>query len=274
MPFPLLALVPPLIAWGTRAVAAYGLARLFSEEPVQELKRLIYSHVVEYAAHYAGLNLDPDDPISDASFSAAVSERVGFQIRTLKDRAMIEEDLEGFALQLIEQRSGYHLSSLRDVEALKGDVKRIGLQYVSAQVGIPLTGLEGDITPDVIKGQLLAWGKAQLLAHIGEESGVLVEEIVTAGGLEAVAQSLNSRLAAMGSREVVTARQFALKMAGNMATKAVEEYGKVAIVLDKKSRRRELNRSYQAKFRRNHGNRQKYVPLDYNVTITKTIPGV
>lgn len=262
MPLPLALLIPPLIAWGTRAAATYGLARLFSDEPVQELKRMLLAHIVDYAAQYAGLHLDPDDPISDASFSAAISERVGFPIRTLRDKASIEEDIEHAALALIEQRSGYHLTSLRDVDALKADVKRIGLQYLSDQVGIPLTGMDGDLTPAVIKQQLLDWAKAQLMTSIGEEAGLAVAELIQAGGLEAVAGDMNSKLAELGSLQAVTARQFALKVAEKMASKAVTDFGKTAMGLDKKNRRKAQNREAARRFRAKHGIRLLYVRLD------------
>lgn len=261
MPFPLVAIIPVLVAWGTRAAATYGLARMWSDEPMEELKRVVFGYVVEYAARYAGLNLDPDDPISDASFSSAVSERLGFTVRTLKDRASLEEDVEGYALMLIEQRSGYHLSSLRNVDMLKADMVRIALQILSEKTGIPFAVTTGELTPEAIKEQVLAWGKAQLLTSFGEEASTIAGEIIAAGGLEAVAADLNSRLSQAGSIEAITARQLAFKVAERMATGAVVQFGKVASGLDKKNRRKELNRAYQAKFKRIHGNRQKYVPL-------------
>lgn len=266
MPFPLLAIVPPLIAWGTRAVATYGLARLFSEEPVQELKRIVLGYVVEYAARYAGLELDADDPISDASFSHAVSLRVGFPIRSLRDRDMIVEDLDNFAAAMISEKSGFVVRSVKDVEVLKQDLQRVALAVVTERVGIPL-GLSGEsgfeLNPEEIKAQILAWAKAQLLAEIKASVRIDAIEMASWADIEAVVKIINDR-AELGQ---VSAHGVALKIADQLAVAAVGEYQKVVVGMTKKQRRRELNRWYQAKFRRNHGNRQKYIPIGMTAQI-------
>lgn len=270
MPFPLLALVPPLIAWGTRAAAVYGLGRLFSEEPVQELKNLILGFVVEQAATRAGLRLDPDDPFSDASMATAVGERVGVPIRSLKDRAMIREDLDGFAASLISEKSGFRVSSVQNVAVLKADLQRIGCALIAERVGLPVGVLPGDgeeLDGALVKERILTWAKAELSVRMTEEAGARLAEIQGLADVEGLADELNGKLAALGSDKLVTARRLAVDLAGRMATDAVADFGKLAVVMTKRSRKQELNRAAQAKFRAAHGNREKYVPLGMTAVI-------
>lgn len=262
MPIMFAPLVGALIAWGTRAAATYGLARLFSEEPVKELEQMVYSKIASFALERAGLNLDPEDPLSDASLSNAVSERVGFAIRTLKDKNSIIEDVEGYGLRLISERSGYQISSITDQAALKDDLQRISLQVLSERLNIPFVQAQGGMDKEEIKKQVLTWAKTELLESMKGDVVFSVGEIIEAGDLEAVANDLNSRLSEMGSIEAVTVRQLALRAYEKMASDAVADFGRMAAGLEKRNRKRELNRAAQAKFRAAHGNRQRYVPLD------------
>jgi len=156
--------------------------------------------VVSDAAERAGLHLDKEDPLSDASLANALGEKIGFKLRSLKDkdilqadllngaaalvsqrtgimirtltdREMMIEDLENFALQTIEGRSGIHLSSLRDVEKLKLDFLRIAGGVVVEQTGIPLTDIS---SPDQIKLDLMDWAKDQAMLEIGESVSTAV----------------------------------------------------------------------------------------------------
>lgn len=241
-----------------------GVASLIDTVLTYNVKKEMFAIVVEYAAKGAGLNLDPEDPFSDASLSAAVSERVGFTIRTLKDKKSIEEDVENYALLLIQNATGYKLSSLRNAKKLKEDLSRAALQTLSADIGIPLAlPEEGELDKVEVKKQILAWAKPQLMDELNAEACYHTAEIVNAAGLEAVASDLNSQLSEIGSKQTVTARQIALKVSEKIAVGAVVEFGKVAVSLDRKSRKRERGRASQARFRAAHGARQMYVPLGF-----------
>lgn len=267
MAFFLLPLVPALIAWGSRALAVYGLSRLFSEESVEELYDTLINWVVGEVANRAGLVLDPDAPFSDASMAGAVSQKLGFSVRSLKDPVLIREDLDSYAAALVSDRSGYTISSVSNVTLLKADLERVACAIVTERVGIPL-GSVGDFDPVAVREQVLAWAKAELLANIGGEAGLAVAELIASGGLEAVAGELNSRLNTIGSIEAVTSRQLAVKIAEKMASSAVSDFGRYAGGMDKKNRKRALGRAAQAKFRAAHGNRQQYVPLGMTAVVT------
>lgn len=271
MPFPLLALAPALVAWAGRSLAVYGLAKLASDEPVQELKRIVLGYVVESAARYAGLELDDDDPLSDASFSNAVSLRLGIPIRSLRDQVMIREDLDNFAADLISTKSGYTVRSVVDVGKLKEDLLQIGTAEFSARVGIPAGVMPGPgvaFDPVAVREQVLTWAKAELMTRVNDDVMVKLNEIIAAGDLEKMANEMNGKLQAMASDETVTARQLAVQIANRMATGAVVDFNRMAVSASKKSRRRESLRAAQAKFRRAHGNRQQYIPLGMVGTVT------
>lgn len=269
MPFPLLALAPALVSWGTRSLAVYGLAGLFTSNPLQELERMLKAWVVEEAARRAGLDLDPDNPWTDASISNAVGQRVGIPIRSLRDPVMVREDLDNFAADLISAKSGYTVRSVVDVGMLKEDLLQIGTAEFSARLGIPAGVMPGAgvaFDPVAVREQVLTWAKAELMTRVNDDVMLKLGEIIAAGDLEAVAIEMNGTLQAMSSDETVTARQLAVQIASRMATAAVTDYNKLALSGSKKQRRRELLRWYQKKFRARHGNRQKYIPLGWGVT--------
>lgn len=267
------------------AVALYSVVRAWAMKPgvllsagmLAEYMRengvvsAIQSWVVSEAAQQAGINLDPDAPFSDASLSGAFSEKTGIAIRSLKDRAMIEEDIDAHAAAMVSDRSGYTVRSVRNVEVLKEDITNIGISIVSDRLGIPLGITAGEVwDSEAIKARVLEWAKAELMTRLGGEVAIGVQEILAAGSLEAVANDLNSSLSAVGSAENVTARQIAVKLAGVMATTACVNFGKTARAMSRLDRRRELNRAAQQRFRAAHGNRQQYIPLGMTSVVSGT----
>ena len=58
--------------------------------------RAIYQWIAQAALVHAGLELDENDPLSNASLAGAVSKRTGVTLRSLKDKETILEDLDTF----------------------------------------------------------------------------------------------------------------------------------------------------------------------------------
>lgn len=271
MPFPLLAAVPAIIVWARNALAAGGLISLLSQESVEELWETLKALIVAYVARVSGLNLDPDNPFSDSSLAGAVSERVGIPIRSLKDRALITEDLNNFAAELISQKSGFMVHSVTDVAVLKEDLLRIGAAEMTSRLGFPVGVMPGDgevFDPAEIRKRLLMWAKAEILAEMSEDVQANVLEMAGAGNIDALADELNLKLKVAAIDKVVTARQISVAISNTMAAKAVGEYQSYVLSASKLDRKRVLNRAAQAKFRAAHGNRQQYVPLGMTATIT------
>lgn len=270
MPFPLVALVPALVTWGTRAAVTYGLASMWNDFSLADLERMLKEWVVSQAAYYAGLNLDPDNPWSDASIAGAVGQKVGIPFRSFKNPGMIREDLDGYAVGLIQSKSGYNVRSIQNVALLKEDFLRIGAAELSARLGLPagvMPAPGAQFDPVEIRAQLLTWAKAELMTEINQQVSIKVDDVLAAADLEGAAAELNARLVSLGSIENVTARQLAVKMANEMATAAIVDYQRVAVGASKRSRRQESLRAAQAKFRAAHGNRQVYVPLGMAATV-------
>lgn len=275
MPFVLVLALPEIIS-GIVAIfgAAYGLFHWADGKSLDDMKReienAILGWIVDYAAQKAGLTLDANEPLSDASLSGAVSERLGFTVRTLRDKASLAEDLEDHATALISQRAGYQIHSVRDVTVLKGDLERIGCAILSQRLGIPAGVLPGDgevFDAPAIKERLLSWAKAEILDNASGEIGGMIADIQGFADFESLAAEMNGKLEALGSGEQVTARKLALLVANRMATNAVADYGRVASGMSKRTRRQLQLRDAQRKFRAAHGNRQKYVPLGMGATV-------
>lgn len=235
-----------------------------------DLKAEVYRVVVEEVARKSGLELDPSDPFGDASMAGALSNKIGIPIRSLKDRQLIKEDLENYALNVVSEKSGYTLHSVTDVAVLRADMQRIGLALASDRLGIPLGVLQedgGEFDAAAVRERLLTWAKAELMAGNEFRVAERLQELAAVEGVEELAAQLNGRLAAIGSAEMVTSQQIAVQLLGRMSADAVADFGRVAKTMSKRSRRQELNRAAQAKFRAAHGNRQRYVPLGMDVTI-------
>lgn len=263
------------------------------------IDQIIYEWIVSEAAERAGLNLSPDDPLSDASLSRALSERsgitirslvdkegikvdlmegaakvvrdrTGIPVRTFADKAMILEDLEAYALDQLEQRTAIRLSSLRDVEALRGDFLRIAGGVITGQTGIPLT----DITsPDQIKLDLLDWAKDQAMLEMGEsvsaavtaewKKGVSMLTMVR----EKLGKNVSPRALLRGVNNAMVGRYMVrLEAAG-------------AGVVTKAERRKLQNKMAQRRFRARgerggpmwdgrKGGKNAYVPKGWDVVVT------
>lgn len=245
------------------------MARILRKRRVKELKAMLIGWIVEEAAGRAGLQLDPNDPFSDASMAGAVGARVGIPLRSLRDQAMVIEDIDAFLAARVSEKSGYTVRSVRDVEKLKEDLRRIGAALVTERIGLPVGIIpeNGDWEGDVIKARILEWAKAEVLNQASLRVGSEIASIQALGDFEALAGEINGRLSEIGSLQQVDARNIALGIANKLASEAVAGYQKTVKVLTKRARRQELNRAAQAKFRARHGNRQQYVPLGMVATV-------
>lgn len=275
MPLPLVPLASAL------AVPLMGLLRWASFAAIVNwltdngVVRAVEQWIVSAALERSGLRLAEEDPLSDASLSAAVSEKFGVPIRSLKDQQMIKEDLDYWMAGQVSERSGYLVRSVSNVDMLKEDLERVAAAVLSDRLNIPagvIAADDGVFDPVAIKERLLAWAKAELMTSIEAEIGVSLEEIMAIPDIESAAGEINGRLALLKSDQFVTARRLAFNVANTLAMNAVTEYQQVATRMTKRQRRQEQLRQAQAKFRRRHGNRQVYVPLGFSAAVTENPP--
>lgn len=232
-----------------------------------DLKKDIYGALCDEVLERAGLSLDRDDPFSDASMAGAVGERLGFPLRSLKNKALIIEDMDKFVSGIVESKTGYKISSFMNASMLREDLTRIASAELTTRLGIPVGVMPQDgeaFDPVAIKERLLVWAKAELMTQMNGDIQAVLSEIEASGDVLAMANGLNLKLAQMGSSENVTARQIAVRVASQMATKSVVEYQRAAIMSTKRGRRQESLRRAQEKFRKKWGNRAQYIPVGWH----------
>lgn len=261
MALPLL-LIPAVKLWASRALMGAGLAWLTTESGLLTLWEDIKKAIVKEALERGGLELNPDDPFSDASLSNALSLRTGVTIRTLKDKDSIREDIETYALDLMQQKTGYTITTLRDVERMKYDFMVIGLAIVQQKTGIPLTPpAYGEPWADVIKANVEDWARAKVQTEMAAQVGTALAAIEAHGDLEGIVGRMNTRLADIGSIQTLNVRQLAMEVAEGLASSAVDRFQLAASGVKTRSRRSEQLRAAQRRFRERWGNRSTYNPV-------------
>lgn len=246
-----------------------GIASLVDTILTYDVKQQAFALVVEFAAKGAGLQLDPNDPFSDASMSAAVSQKTGIPLRSLKDQTIIMQDLDDYAAARASEKLGFQISTFRDPARARADFEAAALQVIALKTGIPFApGPEG-FTVDGIKSQVLDWARPQLAIELSGNAGLALQTLAGEGvDFEALAAEMNGKLKAIGSGETVTAGRIAVHVAESIVKTSAQALQVTAAGLSKKSRRALQVRAAQQKFRAAHGNRQRYVPLGMTATIT------
>lgn len=254
MPAPLIVaavveLVKAAVAWVVArpllaSAAATGITA-FSETDVDDLVRRARNALAAIINSVSPFNLQGEDFESSQRFKAALAREAagqsGIPLRDITDKQMLREDLEDFALALIEGRTGYRISSLSNIEAMKGDFVRIGIGLVGERTGIVLT----DVTNiEAIKADLLAWGKEEIMARIATdlESALNVEY---ANGV-----SLMAYMQQVTGREIKPAEL--LRGVQATAMGHYQEAEQRVAPITKADRRRLQNKINQRKFRERH----------------------
>lgn len=220
---------------------------------------------VAEAASKAGLELDSDDPFSDASFCGAIFKKTGVRFRTLLDRDSVEDDLHAYAIDMIQQKTGFQMTiaNFRDVEGLKLDLVNIGLYTVQQKTGIPIAAVSGVPSEwgEQIKDQILTWGEAQLRAKLAADASTIAAKMGELVDLDALAGQINQRLADIGSTQDIDVRGLALNIAEQVSAGAVQRFQLQAGQMTKTTRRALQNKEAQRRFRAKWGDRRQYVPV-------------
>lgn len=275
MPLPLIPLASFLAANVTRILAGVGLTSLATSVGWDEFEHKVKAWFVTEAAARAGLELDPDDPTSDASMSNAVSLRLGIPIRSLRDKAMIKEDIEDWAAGFVSGKIGYQIRSVRDVDMLKEDMLRIGGALLTEHVGVPAGLMDGDegFNVEVIKQRLLMWAQAEIMSNIQTLAGPVLEQLKTSLSLDTLAASMNEALVDMDSEHRVTADSIAIAVANRLAVQSITNYQRVVQDGSKKLRRKRQVAEAQKRFHQRHGQRRVYVPVGWTANVNPPAGG-
>lgn len=229
-----------------------------------DLKEEAFKAIVGEVLEKTGLQLNEREPFSDASLAGALSQRMGISIRSVKDRDMIVEDIEDFAVGRVSEKLGFSITTLRDPVRMRQDFEAAALAMIAEKTGIPLVASVdgGPASVEDIKSQVEDWARARIMVKVSGDANAALEMLGGAGvDFESVAADMNGKLEALGSAERVTAKGLALKVAESLVSASVQRLNVVAMGGSKKSRRTLQIREAQRRFRAAHGNRQKYIPL-------------
>ena len=240
-----------------------GIASLIDTILTYDVKQQLFKIVAEEMSAKAGLELNPEDPFSDASVSNAISQKIGVPLRSIKNKQMILEDVDDFAAARLSEKLGVKISSIKDPAKAKQDLEAAGLALVSAKTGIPFSVPEGEaVSAEVVRGQVIAWARAEVSLELAESANTCLSQMGAEGvDFEATAAVINGKLQAMGVDTTVSAGRVAMYVAESLVRDAVRQYGAVAGDISKATRRRLQLRDAQQRFRSRHGNRQVYMPI-------------
>lgn len=242
-----------------------GYAASFVTNIYDEIKKWV---VVEMAER-AGLILDREDPLSDASLTNAVTGRTGIPLRTFKDKVMIEEDLDDFASARLSEKIGFTISTIRDTSKARADFEVAALAIISQKTGIPFVIGANGLDVAEIKEQVTDWARAAIAVEMAQSAGAALEAMGQEGvDFEALAADMNGKLTALGSGESVNSGLIALRLAESMVQTSIDRLQVTVIGASKKGRRALQVRAAQQRFRSRHGNRQQYVPLGMGAVIS------
>jgi len=207
MPLPLL-LAAPVIWEGIVALVTFCARRAvwamivnktveygWDVDLMGEIMTRINKIIVGWTNHLTGLELDPEDPLSDASLAGAISAKAGIKLRSVKDKQIIVEDLaavaaqaigektgmvlrnpldkatviedvETFATDRLYDRTGLRLRSLRDKAQVREDVTAFAVGQIGNRYGIPITDPS---SVDAVVADLKTWGKQQAMAAVADD---------------------------------------------------------------------------------------------------------
>lgn len=275
MPLPLIPLASFLAANVTRILAGVGLGALASGVGWDDLKREVYDWIIAEAAARGGLHLNHDEPLSESSITAAVSEKIGIPLRSLRDPQTLDEDLSDWAAGFVSQKVGYQIRSIRDVDMLKEDMLRIGGALLTEHVGVPAGLMDGDdgFNVEVIKMRLLMWAQAEIMSNIQELAGPVLEQLKASLSLDTLAASMNEALVDLDSEHRVTADSLAIAVANRLAVQSITNYQRVVQDGSKKLRRKRQVAEAQKRFHQRHGQRRVYVPVGWDVSVNPPAGG-
>lgn len=248
------------IGVGSNTAIIYAALR---PEEFTEIRDELNAEVAERALALAGVELDKNDPFSDASMCGAIGKKTGVELRTMRDRDSIRKDVEHWALARLEEKTGLHIRNIHDKEKTKKDLLRFASPVVSNATGLPLTDIsdaektKGEVeeylqdralimlADDITKAKQVVQGA---LKSTGISLERLAERIEKAGGYTAdgrPAIKVDLQLIALGivSRALINADR-------RRREKEAE--------LSQCGRRAEQLRGGLKRFREKHGSRMTY----------------
>lgn len=239
------------VAGALVAVAAMVFADDIAET-WDKLKGDVFKAICDIAREKTGLQLMPEDPISDVSFSAALSSRSGIHISTVMDSAVLMHDLSNHAAGIVKEHTGVPLTNLLSVEQVKLDVVGHAGNVVFDKTGLDIRGA---ISYDEVQKKIGAAVQARLAELVVSRLRSAAEEF---SNPEATLDDLLSMVYRAQEAKGLKVRDVAL---GTAASLVVAAYATMSTPIKRRVdayRRRAQNREAQRRFRARHGLRMRY----------------
>jgi hypothetical protein len=120
---------------------------LKSEDYKETLLNAVSGYIVDMVFEKTGLALDPADPLTKASFTTAIGQKLGVTLTDLSDAQAIQDDLSTFVKDTINARAGTEFSSfnLGSPDELKDQLSlEFTNQFGKALAGAPSLLSAGD----------------------------------------------------------------------------------------------------------------------------------
>lgn len=233
-------------------------AAIFSGDVVElwnSIKKDIYDAICGIAREKTGLELMPDDPLSDGSIAAALSARSGIEITTVKDPQVLMRDLSKHAAGIVKEHTGVPLTNLLSAGQVKVDIVAYAGDVVYEQSGLDIRGA---VNYDEVQKKIASEVKNKLASLVVSRLRSAAEDF---SNPEATLDELLSMISRAQEAKGLNVRDVAL---GTAASLVVASYAKMSAPMKRRVdafRRRAQNREAQRRFRERHGNRMRYNPL-------------
>lgn len=201
----------------------------------------VVGEVVAWALQRFGLSdvtLDADHPFSDASLAGALSQALGVEVASVKDREQLKDGFRRAVTAKVSQQLGVDFSNVFDRDALRLDVLKVcGVKVQEFIPGLALADLSD-------RAQTVADVSAFASAQLSQALGIDFGDIRSAAGM---------REAALAWAMPQVQQMVQTEQAQDTGTPYA---GK--LLMDRKS---VLNRAAQRRFRAKWGNLRKYEDL-------------
>lgn len=221
----------------------------------QSIKKAVDIAARDIAREKVGVELSEDDPLSDASISAALTTKSGIKITTVRDADVLSRDLAAHASGLVAQKTGVTLTNLLSAEQVKADLVGHVHGVVQQQTGLELVGAT---TLDEVKSRITKHVETRIVNLVVKHIERAAAEF---SNPEATVDELLTMVYRGSEAKNLKASGVALGVAAGVVVAA---YARMSAPIKRKAaafRRRAQNREAQRRFRQRHGNRMRYDKL-------------
>lgn len=178
-----------------------------------ELKPHVYAVVTGVAEDRLQVKLDPNDPFSPASLTAAISGKIGIPLTNITDKEALKADVLRFGATYAAAKTGIQLDPVDPFS------KRSLTLAVSAASGVPLS----DITDkEKTKKEIQDFARAAVLEDIQQRVDTHITQAVRTG---AVRQVTNVMQAAVDAQEMIKlpGKQMTLAAARGLVNNVIQQ---------------------------------------------------